>query len=136
MFSLFARAMILVLVFITAHLANQAANEVYIDGSKALKRDAGEGVAYANFAVHKFRYLNLAPLLSASVTESRECGELCVDYSSCFSANLAAFRNQDGKIICELLPGDKYNNSNKFTGHQTFHHLSIKVRKELLKTTA
>ena len=111
----------------TAHLVNQGASEVFIDGSQALKRDAGEVVAYANFAVQKFRYLNLAPLVSASVKEPRECGKLCVDHSSCFSINLAAFRDQDGKMICELLPSDKYNNSNKFINNATFHHFSIKV---------
>ena len=113
----------------TAHLVNQAASEMYIDGSKALKRDAAPGgVAYANFAVHKFRYLNLAPLVSASVTEPRECDKLCVDHSSCFSTNLAAFRDRDGKMICELLRSDKYNNSNKYIENVTFHHFSIKVR--------
>ena len=115
----------------TAHLVNQAASEMYIDGSKALKRDAAPGgVAYANFAVHKFRYLNLAPLVSASVTEPRECGKLCVDHSSCFSTNLASFRDQNGKMICELLPSDKYSNSNKFIDNATFHHFSIKVREQ------
>ena len=111
-----------------AHLVNQAASEVYIDGSKALKRDAGEGVAYANFALHKFRYLNVTPLVSASVKELRECGKLCVDHSSCFSTNLAAFRDQNGKMICELLPSDKFNNSNEYIENATFHHFSIKVR--------
>ena len=119
----------LVPVFITISLY-QAASEVHIDGSKALKRDAGEGVAYANFAAHRFCYLNLAPLVSALVTEPRECGKLCVDHSSCFSTNLAAFRDQDGKMKCELLPSDKYNNSNKFTDNATFHHLSLKVREQ------
>ena len=108
----------------------QAASEVNIDGSKALKRDAGEGVAYDNFATHKFRYLNGTPLLSASVKEPRECGKLCVDHSPCFSTNLAAFRGQDGKMICELLPSDKYNNPDKFIDNATFHHLSIKVREQ------
>ena len=112
----------------TAHLVNQAASEVYIDGSKALKRDAGEGVAYANFALHKFRYLNVTPLVSASVKELRECGKLCVDHSLCFSTNLAAFRDQNGKMICELLPSDKFNNSNEYIENATFHHFSIKVR--------
>ena len=112
----------------TAHLVNQAASEVYIDGSKALKRDAAEGVAYANFALHKFRYLNVTPLASASVKELRECGKLCVDHSSCFSTNLAAFRDQNGKMICELLPSDKFNNSNEYIENATFHHFSIKVR--------
>ena len=112
----------------TAHLVNQAASEVYIDGSKALKRDAGEGVAYANFALHKFRYLNVTPLASASVKELRECGKLCVDHSSCFSTNLAAFRDQNGKMICELLLSEKFNNSNEYIENATFHHFSIEVR--------
>ena len=126
MFNIFARVEIFFLVF-TAHLVYQVVSEVYIDGSKALKRDAGDGVAYANFAAHKFRSLNLAPLVIALVKELRECGELCVDHSSCFSTNLAAFRDQDGRIVCELLPSDKYNNFNKFVENPTFHHLSIKV---------
>lgn len=128
MLSSFPRAVILLLVFTV-----QAAIEVYIDASQALKRDAGEGVAYANFAAHKFRSLNLVPLVSTSVKEPRECGKLCVDHSSCFSTNLAAFRDQDGKIICELLPSDKYNNSDKFIDNATFHHFSIKVRKQQLR---
>ncbi|KAL9971472.1 hypothetical protein ACROYT_G017638 [Oculina patagonica] len=126
MSSFIARAEFLFLVF-TTHLVYQVVSEVYIDGSKALKRDAGDGVAYANFAAHKFRSLNLAPLDIALVKEPRECGKLCVDHSSCFSTNLAAFRDEDGKIMCELLPSDKYNNSDKFVENSTFHHLSIKT---------
>ena len=117
-----------VLVFITISVYH-AASEV-IDGSKALKRDVGEGVAYANFALHKFCYLNVNPLVSASVKELRECGKLCVDHSPCFSTNLAAFRDQDGKMMCELLPSHKYNNANKFVDNATFHHLSIEVGKQ------
>ena len=44
MFSLITRAEILFFVF-AAHLVYQAVSEVYIEGSKALKRVAGEGVA-------------------------------------------------------------------------------------------
>ena len=126
MFSLFVRVEILFLVF-TSHLVYQVVSKVYIDGSKALKRDAGDGVSYANFAAHKFRSLNLAPLVTALVKEPRECGKLCVDHSSCFSINLAAFHDQDGRIMCALLPSDKYNNPNRFLDNSTFHHFSIKV---------
>lgn len=133
MFTLFARVEILLVVF-TAHLVYQVVSEVFIDGSKALKRDAGDGVAYANFAAHKFRSLNLAPLIIALVKELRECGKLCVDHSSCFSTNLATLRDQDGRIVCELLPSDKYNNSNKFVDNSTFHHLSIKVSRPAKKS--
>lgn len=128
MFSLFTRAEILFLVF-NAISVYQAASEAYMDGSKTLKRDAGEGVAYANFAAHKFRYLNVTPLDSTTVKEPPECSFLCVNHSSCFSTNLAAFRDLNGNIMCELLPGDMYNNSNKFIDNATFHHLSMKVRK-------
>ena len=130
MFSSSPREAILFLVFNSIWIC-QAASEVYIDDFKTLKRDAGEGVAYANFALHEFRYLNVTPLLSASVKESLECSFLCVDHSSCFSTNLAAFGDQEGKIKCELLQSDKYNNSNKFVESAVYHHLSIKVRKEV-----
>ena len=128
MFSLITRAVFLFLVF-TTPLVYQAASEAFIDGSKALKRHAREGVSYANFALHKFRYLNLAPVVSTLVKEPRDCGKLCVDHSSCFSTNLAAFRDQNGKMTCELLPSDKYNSSSKFIDNAMFHHQSIKVRK-------
>ena len=130
MVNLFARVEILFLVF-TSHLVYQVVSEVYIDGSKALKRDAGDGVAYANFAAHKFRSLNLAPLVVALIKEPRECVKLCVDHSSCFSTNLAVFHDQNGRIMCELLPSDKYNNPNKFVDSAAFHHLSIKVSKKM-----
>ena len=128
MLSSLARAVILLVVF-TTHLVKRAASEVYIDASKALKRDTRKGVVYANFAVHKFRSLNLAPLVSNLVKEPLDCGFLCVHHSSCFSTNLAAVPDQHGRIICELLPSDKYNNSNKFLESAAYHHLSIKVRK-------
>ena len=120
MFSLIiTQAVIFFLVF-TTHLVYQAASEDFIDGSKALKRHTGEGVSFANFALHKFRYLNLAPLASSSVKEPRECGKLCVDHSSCFSTNLAAYRDQNGKMLCELLPSDKYNSSTSSWTTQRF----------------
>ena len=115
-----------------ANFIYQAASDVYIDGAKTLRRDARDGVAYAKFSSHKFRFLNLTAIVSASVKEPGECGKLCVEHSSCFSTNLAAFRNRDGYMLCELLASDKYNNSAKFVENAVFHHLSIKVR-EIVK---
>ena len=105
---------------------------LHVDGTRSLKRNAGDGVAYAKLAVHKFRYLNLTTLMSASVKKLGECGKLCVDHSSCFSTNLAAFPDQDGWILCELLSSDRYNNSEKFLEIAVFHHLSIEASKFLL----
>ena len=91
MFSSPARVKILILGFF-ANVVYQTKSEIYVDGSRTLKRHSGHGVAFANFAAHKFSYLNITPLVSFSVTEFRECGKHCVDHSSCFSFNGAAFR--------------------------------------------
>ena len=121
-------------VFFLAHAFCQAKSKVFVDGKKGLKRRAGDGVAYANFAAHKFHYLNITPLLSVSVSEFRECDKLCVDHFSCFSFNGAAFRDMERKMLCELLPSDKYNRSSKFVASQIFHHFSIKVGKTIIKS--
>ncbi|XP_022787959.1 uncharacterized protein LOC111327912 [Stylophora pistillata] len=104
----------------------QAVSEVYIDGGKGLKRDKVNNVAFGNFAVHKFFYLSLPPLVSTSVKDVGDCARLCVDNLACFSVNFAVMRDQDGNITCEVLPSDKYNNSGHFNHSAMFHHLSIK----------
>ena len=50
----------------------------------------------------------------------------CVNLSSCFSYNLAAFYDING-VLYELLQSDKYNNTDKFVSSQFFHHFSIAV---------
>ena len=103
-----------------------------VDGSKSLKRSKN-GLAYANFAALKSSYLNITPLVTVKVTGVGECGKLCVDHSSCFSANVAAyFLHKEGGILCELLRSDKYNNSHKFVVSSMFNHLSIKVGNDIL----
>ena len=95
-----------------------------------LKRLAGkEGFAYANFAEHKFRYLNTTPLTSISVNDPQECDFSCLLHSSCYSFNKAMLPDIGQKILCELLPNDKYNESNQFLASQEFHHYSIEVSK-------
>ena len=126
MLSVFFRVEILTVV-VFANLICRAISEP-VDGSKGLKRDSRIGVAYANFVAHKFSRLDLSPLVSASVQEIRECGKLCVDHTSCFSFNLAAFRdNVERKILCQLLQSDKYNKTAMFVPSPIFHHFSIKV---------
>ena len=94
---------------------------------KGVSRDAQNGVAFANFKAHKFSYLNITSLATDYVLNGRECGFACVNIPSCFSFNLAAIYDITGKIVCELLPSDKYNNSDKFVESKLFHHFSIKV---------
>jgi len=50
-----------------------------------------------------------------------------VEIPSCFSYNLAAVPDINKKKLCELLPSDKYNNTDKFTASPMFHHYSIPV---------
>ena len=94
---------------------------------KALSRGTDRGMAYARFKPHKFSYLNLTSIGSDFVLKGSECGLACVNIPSCFSFNLGAFHDVIGKVICELLPSDIYNNSEKFVFSQSHHHYSIAV---------
>ena len=94
---------------------------------KGVSRDAQNGIAFANFKAHKFSYLNITSLATDYVLNGRECGLACVNIPSCFSFNLAAFYDITERILCELLPSDKYNNSDKFVPSKFFHHFSIRV---------
>ena len=62
-----------------------------------------------------------------SKTTLIECGFACLGITSCFSYNLAAFSDLRGKLLCEPLPSDKFNNSDKFTDSLLYHHFSIPV---------
>ena len=97
-----------------------------------LSRGTGEGFAYANFKPHKFSYLNITSIGSDYVLEDSECGFVCANTPSCFSFNLGVFSAFMGKVLCELLPSDVFNNSDKFVYSQSHHHYIITVR-NLLK---
>ena len=45
----------------------------------------------------------------------------------CFSYNLEASASKTGTRVCELLPSDKYNNSDEVIISQKFNHYSIQV---------
>ena len=94
---------------------------------QSISRGVHDGVAFANFKAHKFSYLNITSLGTDHVLNGKQCGVACVNIPSCFSFNLAAFYDINGRILCELLPSDKYNNSDKFITSQLFHHFSIEV---------
>ena len=106
--------------------------EFFVDSSNSLKRHTKNGFSFANFEANKFSYLNITPLASASVKGVHECGILCLDHSSCVSANFASLFREEGDILCELLPSDRYNNSDKLVFSSVFNHLSIKVGSEIL----
>ena len=84
-------------------------------------------VGYANFKAHKFSHLNITMLGESPVERSSVCALACLETAPCFSYNLAAFPDINGNLRCELLPSDKYNNSDKFVHSNYFHHFSIAV---------
>ena len=92
----------------------------------SISRGVYNSFAFANFKAHKFSHLNITSLGTDYVLDGIECGFACVNIPSCFSFNLAA-NSENGRVLCELLPSDKYNNSDKFISSQLFHHFSIGV---------
>ena len=85
-------------------------------------------MAYAKFKAHKFSYLNITNIGSDFVLKGSECGLACVNIPSCFSFNLAVFSDiMNGKILCELLPSDVFNNSKNIVASKFHHHYSITV---------
>ena len=94
---------------------------------QSISRGVHNGVFFANFKAHEFSYLNITSIGTDYVVDGEECGFACADISSCFSYNLAASYDINGRKLCELLPSDKYNNSDKFVSSQSFHHFSIVV---------
>ena len=104
---------------------------VDVDGT-TLSRGTDRGMAYAKCEAHRFSYLNITNIGSDYVLKGSECGFACVHIQSCFSFNLASFSNIiNGGFLCELLPSDIYNNSEKHVDSKLFQHYSILVRQHL-----
>lgn len=80
-----------------------------------------------DFKAKQFSYLNITVITSVFVPDGIDCGLACLTSTSCFSYNLAAFHDVNGKLLCELLSSDKYNNSDKLIESPIFHHFSIWV---------
>ena len=94
--------------------------------NEGFSRSSSEDVWFMNFVEETFAYLNITSIGSVRVEDGEECGFACVETPSCFSYNLEA-SSVDGKRLCELLPSDKYNNSDKLNFSQRFSHHSIQV---------
>ena len=92
----------------------------------------------AYFSQNDFSYLSINPIGTSLVVQSIQCALTCLQHLSCFSFNLAAFPDDNGKLLCEHLSSDKYNNSEKFVASNTYHHFSIWVshNKETLKLSS
>ncbi|PFX28995.1 Scavenger receptor cysteine-rich type 1 protein M130 [Stylophora pistillata] len=92
---------------------------------KGIERNAHTGVTFARFQGHILSYLNITALGVDYVHSSVDCGLACISTPSCLSFNLAAVIEMNSKILCELLPSDIFNNSDKLVANHLFHHFSI-----------
>ena len=95
---------------------------------KAISRgEPRTGVSFVNFKEDKFSYLNITILGYSHVDWMPQCSFACLETPTRLSYNLAAYPDINGKLLCELLSSDEYNNSNKFMFNESFHHFSIAV---------
>ena len=96
--------------------------------AQSLKRDPENGIFYAQFKGHQHQRLDVSPIKTTASISRQECGQQCAETKPCLSFNLASATDVQGKLMCELLPTDIYNKSDKFGANSDFHHFSIKVR--------
>ena len=88
---------------------------------KAFSQGSIGNLFYVNFMISEFSYLNISSIGRNLIQDENDCGYACLEIPSCFSYNVAAFPDVNGKLLCELLPSDKFNASNEF------HHFYIPV---------
>ncbi|XP_068758054.1 fibulin-5-like [Montipora capricornis] len=129
-FTTFGKACLLILIIVLLYaVATEIGCKPSISEEKAGKvfsrGETHTGVRYANFKEDKFSYLNITILGYSHVDRTPQCSLACLETPTCFSYNLAAKPDINGKLLCELLPSDKYNNSDKFVSNEFFHHFSI-----------
>ncbi|CAH3188859.1 unnamed protein product, partial [Porites evermanni] len=92
---------------------------------KAFSQGSIGNFFYVNFMISEFSYLNITSIGRNLIQDENDCGYACLEIPSCFSYNVAAFPDVNGKLLCELLPSDKFNNSDKFNASKEFHHFYI-----------
>ena len=79
------------------------------------------------FSRHEFHYLNVPKAGTVTVDDIFDCTFKCLRIPTCVSVNLAASKETDGKLWCEILSSSKYLNPTEFKENGTSHHFS-KVR--------
>lgn len=101
---------------------------IRFQNAQSLKRDQEKGIFYAHFKAYHQHRLNVLPIKKTALRTQQECGQFCADTKTCFSFNVASVTDANNKLVCELLPTDIFNKSEKFGSNPSFHHFGIKVR--------
>ena len=86
------------------------------------------------FVLHLYHKLSISPSLKTlSVSDVIQCGFYCLRDDSCLSYNFGLAVDAVGHHICQLLEGDKQQNSHNFVSSQDFYHYDFMVRKQTYK---
>ena len=113
------------IVLITFVLSFSSENETAM---RVSRKGIFQRFEFVNFQQDKLSFLNITALVKRVVEDSLSCAFSCLDNLACFSFNFAAFPDEAGKFVCEILSSDKYNNSENFLPSKSLHHFSIVVR--------
>ena len=108
------------LIFLIVSICSFSLKKAFSEGS------IGEFL-YVNFMINEFSRLNITSIGRKLVQEEDDCAFACLKIPTCFSYNMATSPDDNGKLLCELLASDKYNNSDKFNTSKEFHHFHIPV---------
>ena len=89
--------------------------------------DSSQSHNWLLFSVDEFHYLNAARVGSSTAYGDFDCTFKCLRNPYCLSVNLAASKDANGKLWCELLSSDRYRNSLDYRASKTSHHLFLLV---------
>ncbi|XP_067048328.1 brevican core protein-like isoform X2 [Acropora muricata] len=118
----FKRLLLLILLSLAHADKETSADETTVAVSR---KGITQKFEFVNFKQDKFSFLNITALAKRVVKDSLSCVFSCLDNLACFSFNLAAFPDEAGKFVCEILSSDKYNNSENFLPSKALHHFGI-----------
>ena len=71
------------------------------------------------FSADEFHYLDVSRVGSSTQNNDFNCTVKCLRNPICRSINLAASKNANGKLWCELLSSDRYKNALNYKENKT-----------------
>ena len=88
-----------------------------------------------SFIKDAFHHLVVPTVGNFTVDDVMDCIFECLTHSLCLALNLASYKDPDGKLWCELLSADKYGNPKEYKLHDSLHHFSMEVQRNLFIRT-
>ena len=88
-----------------------------------------------SFMKDAFHHLVVPTVGNFTVDDVMDCIFECLTHLLCFALNLASYKDPDGKLWCELLSADKYSNPKEYKLHDSLHHFSMEVQRNLFIRT-